>query len=889
MSLSSMMLALSACRQSQDKIVPLVEPDKFRSDNEILFYNTIFTNKNFTLPIRVKTKDGKPTKITGNPDFDSGAIDAKAQATIYELLHPERLRKPKVDGQEKSLELALESVYSKLNNFIILKKNILFIMNEHSSRFINKFIDEIQVIEPSIKFFHYPTVYSNEAKLNNDLLSINAEIIPDFNNIDLFISLEADILGSDKFAPYYQNQISKRKSEKLDFKLITIESAFTLTGLNSDRRICVRKEEIEALLATLILKLANAINFNMPKEVVENLSKMNYNNSLIINELIDELISHKNRIFIKSGIVSSDKTMVLAILLNYMLNSYENRLYFVPHSGDKSKKLIELYEILEKPNDVLIITLDFDLFYYVYGDLNKILIQIPYENIISLSLIPDNTANHSSINIPLKHNLESWGDAQFLNQDYAIRQPIVEPINHDSISIEEFLLFIKSKLLNIENKWVYDELKSIYQLSEDDWINALKNGYILNNHNYLFNNRFRPERIINYIEKIDDSDAINLLLLPSPFLFDGTFSSVPWLNELPDPLTGVCWMNPVNVSRYIAEKYDLKDGDVIEISYKNSRVNAPVIVSSEIADDTIVGYYGYGRDANKLLPNDTGVNFFKIKDKSTVLSNSIPVSIQKTQAKLEISYLNKLNKFDLNHLKLNKYSDTSNNILVILDDMKNKSINKWIMIIDTNKCLGCNSCILACQIENNIPFVGKEEIIRGRNLHWISHSIIKSEKKFRNIVIMCQHCQNAPCEKVCPVSASSHSDDGINETTYNRCVGTRYCMANCPYKVRKFNYFNYSSNFSTPINLMLNPSVTVRSRGIVEKCTFCIQRINEFKRNENISMRIQTACQEVCPARAINFGNIKYHGEYLRKMIENKRVVRLLEEFNTEPSVWYIV
>ncbi len=882
------MLALNACRQSQDKIVPNVEPSRFYSNDDYLYYNTVLSNKNAAFAVKVKTKEGKPIKIIGNNSTQIIGMDAKLQATIYELLHPDRLRMPRIEDKESNLQYALQKVFDKLYNFINLGKNIIFIMSEHSSRFLNKLINEIKSLNSSIKFFNYPTIYSNEAYLNSELLGVNGEIIPDLSNIKLFISIEADILGTDKFALYYQNVISERKENQADIKLITIESAFTLTGLNSNKRIVINKNNIESLLSDLILQVANKLNYNIPVKITNKLLQIKSNNTFDLNDLVYDILDNRNQVFIKSGTVSSYKTTALTILLNIILNSYQNRMYLAPNSYDKSEHLLELYRLLERPKDILIISLDTDLFYFASSDLYKKLLQIPIENIISFSLLQDSTARNSFINIPLKHSLECWGDAQVLNQNYVIRQPIIEPLNSESVSIEELLIFIKSKIINKENTNIYDELMSSYHLSEEEWINALINGYINNGENLLFNINFNPEKFLDFFDNDEGSSHANLLLFPSLYLGDGSYSTIPWLNELPDPITGVCWLNPVNISQNISKKYDLKEGDVIKISFKDNAVTAPVIINSELADDTIVGYYGYGRYSNKSLPNDEGVNFYNLKDISSIFLNNLLVNIEKTQNRIKISKIMSYvhSNTNANHFICDKMYEKQHKHFF---ENKKYFENKWIMIIDTTKCIGCNYCILSCQIENNIPFVGMDEILRGRNLHWIRHYVIMTDKGYRNIMVMCQHCENAPCEKVCPVSASTHSEDGLNETTYNRCVGTRYCITNCPYKIRKFNYFNYASNFTKSLNLMLNPSVTVRSRGVVEKCSFCVQRINEYKRFEDASEKIETACQEACPTGAISFLNLKYHQDAIEKIIGNKHLVRLLEEYNTGPSVWYLL
>jgi molybdopterin-containing oxidoreductase family iron-sulfur binding subunit len=392
-------------------------------------------------------------------------------------------------------------------------------------------------------------------------------------------------------------------------------------------------------------------------------------------------------------------------------------------------------------------------------------------------------------------------------------------------------------------------------------------------------------------------------------LADGSLSNVSWLQEFPDPVTKICWDNYVCISPKDAKKEGLSEGDTVQLSAADRSVSVPVHIQPGQADGVLGLAVGYGRSRMGKIADGVGVNAytFSVYKEGQTIYAGLPAKIEKLATKASLACTQGHHSMEGREIVIEAtLAQYQKNPSANVHREKIKSIwseytypnHKWGMVIDLNSCTGCSACLVACQSENNVPVVGKRYVLRGREMHWIRvdryYTGEPSDPQAVFQPLTCQHCDNAPCETVCPVLATVHSDEGTNDMIYNRCVGTRYCSNNCPYKVRRFNWFNYVKTIEKPLHNQLNPEVTVRARGVMEKCTFCTHRIKEAKnkaRNEDRELRdgdVRTACQETCPADAITFGDLKDKNSAVSRLFDSERNYSLLGELNTKPAVHYL-
>lgn len=553
--------------------------------------------------------------------------------------------------------------------------------------------------------------------------------------------------------------------------------------------------------------------------------------------------------------------------------------------------------------------------------------------------------------MPRAHYLEAWGDGYSFGGARAVIQPQIQPL-HDSLSEIEFL----GAITQAEKVAGYDLVRSTfngYYRSgfENRWLDILHDGIDVTNGFSVANRSIRsvspaPSTSINDIEVVIKADNS---------VYDGRFSNLGWLQELPDPITKITWDNVALISPNTAEKLGISTDDylgkadqpILNIAVNGTPIKIAAWVQPGHADDSITVHTGYGREgigrvadvssesSQWLDPSTTsgGVNVYPIRTTSSMLFAQAGVSVtnetypiacvqdhhslegrdmyrQATLAEYketaDYASFKKVHKYAVPGMKEAAELGEDQPISLFNEQTAVEGEPQWGMAIDLNACFGCGVCIIACQSENNIPVIGKREVERGREMHWIrTDRYYMGDKENPQAVhqpVPCMHCELAPCEQVCPVAATTHSDDGMNQMTYNRCIGTRYCANNCPFKVRRFNFFNYPKEYLTTgedpdiIQMAMNPEVTVRFRGVMEKCTYCVQRVNREKISAKIETgspkpadgTVQTACQQACPADAIYFGDLTDEGSEVSKMKRNERNYLMLEELNVRPRTSYI-
>jgi molybdopterin-containing oxidoreductase family iron-sulfur binding subunit len=537
---------------------------------------------------------------------------------------------------------------------------------------------------------------------------------------------------------------------------------------------------------------------------------------------------------------------------------------------------------------------------------------------IRLGLYDDETSELCQWHLPETHFLETWSDSRAFDGTATIMQPLIEPL-YAGRSAHQLL----TALSDVPDRSAYDMVKGYWsrQHTASDfeawWRAAVHEGVVpgtaLPTKTPALASGWKSETP-------KPKRGVEIVFRPDPAVFDGRFANNGWLQELPRPLTKITWDNPAILSPATAHEYGLQSGDMIEVSYRGRKLQIPVFIQPGHANRAMTVHLGYGRWRAGRVGNRMGFDAYGLRT-AVALSHEWGAEIRKLAGFHEISTTQNHDIIDRGEMAARR-RDTRRKLIAkadIADYRKDPEIiqkqaeerpklnlyppypyegYKWGMAIDLSACTGCSACIIACVAENNIPVVGKDQVRRGREMHWLRvdtyYNGSVSNPELYHQPVPCMHCENAPCELVCPVQATNHSSEGLNDMVYNRCVGTRYCSNNCPYKVRRFNFLLYQDWNTPSLKLGRNPDVSVRSRGVMEKCTYCVQRINEAKidaEREGRKVRdgeIVTACQQACPAEAIIFGDLNDPGSRVAKMQSEKRNYGILEELNTRPRTTYL-
>ncbi|MGQ9819990.1 MAG: 4Fe-4S dicluster domain-containing protein [Candidatus Kapaibacteriales bacterium] len=915
--ISSSIVFQNSCQRKSKFFVPKVKEIAGQQINDKLHFATTFPHKLLPLGVIIETYKDKPYRIQRNENHphNNGFLPMFVLPSLYNLYDPFRFFNPLIEQKELNIDEALDCFLGSVSESISKKKDIIFVIQDILSPTLFKLISEIKTEYQNFYFYAIPNVdlLNNQLVANQILYDSSDFLLVDFSDADVILNIGSDFLSSDYFSSFYLSKLRLKK-----YTLITIESTLSLTGMNSNYRYALPESEYPACLLSILGGIGNSLNLRWLNEIIDEIQPQTIYSS-ISQEILNILRLNK-----KIKVIVDPLLHPLIHIIGYILESLINSTPFVerwiiPLSDSKSyfsTSYLDFQAKIYEKKFGTIVFFDSNPFEWTYKGVSDIVAQIKKNNCFVFSYYPTNFQQLGYNCIPTKNYLEYWGD--YLNIDYSIsvQQPIVYPLNKNSASLNEVLLLILRHLRKEQNyKTFFDFFKSFYIENfscEDDFFSSISNGLML-----LPNVKHRPTRFILNNSKITKvlallksklfsekfhlmkDDEIYLSLKISSKFFDGSYSNNPYLCELPDPIFGVSWDDFLILNERTANKLELNDNDVVLVlnELTNKSIELPVVVSNSVALSTGFIYLGTGEFYKNLLQDHKGTNKLEVVntqfEKIDFINqnfyyhnpNTI-VKIEKLGKKTLLSKLQSSSKISSGTQlleMLNRYDDKTVSIYF------SKAISeKWKLIIDIDKCIGCNLCLLACQLENNIPLVGPKEIQKQRDLFWIrveKYQFGNGSKQFYFLPIMCQQCDIAPCEAVCPVGATSHSDDGINEMTYNRCIGSRICMINCPYEVRRFNFDRYKNFVANTLSEFKNPDVTVRTIGVSEKCNFCVHRLRESQKNEKNFQTtkihsLSTACQDACPMNAITLTKTK-------KEENNSTFKILLAKFNTKPNVLY--
>ncbi len=940
---------LAACQKTPVKyILPYRKQPESVQPGVANWYASAFFDGEQYSGVIVKTREGRPIKIEGNElcPVTKGGVFARGQASVLTLYDEARLRGP-VKGKNKTdWKSAINDIKNKLAS--VGEGEIVFLTNTIISPTTLELLKEFKEKYPTTKHVVYDAVsYSG--------LIEAYEGVPRFyfDKANVIVSVGADFLGTwlspvefakgyAKNRKYWEND-SKKMSRHYQF-----ESHFSMTGANADHRVSIKPSEEISVLLNLYNEVAKATggqSINAPK--------LSGKAAELVKAAAKDLLQNKGKSIVIAGHNDKD-VQTVARAINTLLGNIGQTVDTQDKSLLRQGKDSEFEALLQdmEAGKVKAIFIYGANPAYNYPDSERFVNALKKVGLkVSFADRVDETAQYCDYTLPTNHYLESWDLLQPVRSTYAIMQPTINPL-FDTKQFQEVLM----TLLGRPEKEYYEYIKNyvknnVYpntgsgQNFDKFFVKSIHDGVIKVSVSSTENGEGETQTIdvnsaiSNIAKNYSKSGEVELVLYENVAIGDGSMANNPWLQETPDPLTRAVWDNYALISPKFARSKGLKTGDVVKVSVGKKSVKVPVFVLPGQNANTISIAVGYGRTRSagdrqgEDVAGNTGVNAYPLVSIANGQRRfrSIPVSniekvggdyliaqiqLQPTAAN-RISVIRETTLEELDsylkrpELELIKWQDRHPNDMYPPYDYEN--YHHWAMAIDMNSCIGCGACVVSCIAENNIPIVGKEEVARGRDMHWMRidryftarpdnplEPAEEPEVTFQPM--LCQHCDHAPCENVCPVMAIEHSKEGLNQQVYNRCVGTRYCANNCPYKVRRFNWFDYTDSKTwrffptTDIQRMvLNPDVVVRARGTMEKCTFCVQRIQEAKLEAKKAGRplqdgaVRTACQQSCPTDAIIFGDLNDKNSKIAKYFKHKYSYRVIEEVKTYPSVSYKV
>jgi Fe-S-cluster-containing dehydrogenase component/anaerobic selenocysteine-containing dehydrogenase len=917
---SVMLSGAAGCsRAPRGKIVPYgVQPPEV-TPGVAQHYATAMSLDGYATGLIVESHEGRPTKIEGNPDHPAslGATSVLEQASILSLYDPARAQGLLRRGLPQSWRKLTESLLDvrAANGGM---DGLHLLLEPTSSPWIGALLAKLGRLGARV---HYYAPVSRAAVWEGTRLAFGRALDPilDLRRADVIVSLDADLLASGPFHCRYARQFADgrrvRSSHDPMNRLYVVEPMLTVTGATADHRLRVKARDVAAIAAALLRETGPNVTdrpdwFNAISEPLHQWREAP-EVAAWVRAVAKDLSVHKGRSLVVAGESQPAVVHALAALLNAALGNVGQTVSFlVPailDAGTDAHGLSPLLSDLDAARVNTLVILGGNPTYMAPADLGFGKRIEAAKTTAYLGAYDNETAKSCEWLIPFAHYLETWGDTRALDGTLSIVQPLIAPLFGGKTAGE-----ILGVLLGRVDGRGYDGLVDYWKHERADfdamWSASLKLGLV-------FGTAVRAEEV-----KVDPtgiarvlgtppraSSALEIVLRADAKVHDGTFSNNAWLLELPDAMTKITWGNAALISPATAARFGFAAEDVVELSVSGRKVRAPVFVMPGHADDSIALALGYGREGDEEL-GKVGVNAYRLRtSEGTFFSDRLEVA--KTGEKQLLATTQE--HWSMEHrpiareTTLHKYQDDPSQVSGAhgakrtLYQLRPDAPNQWAMSIDLNACTGCSVCVVACQAENNIPIVGEEGVRKNREMHWIRldryFSGSENDPQVDVEPMACQHCEKAPCEYVCPVGATVHSPDGLNEMVYNRCVGTRFCSNNCPYKVRRFNWFDYNRDKSAPARMLMNPDVTVRARGVMEKCSYCVQRIRETEIHSRIQGRpipdggVKTACQQACPSNAIVFGSLGDPSSEVSTLHANERTYKVLDELGTEPRTRYMV
>jgi molybdopterin-containing oxidoreductase family iron-sulfur binding subunit len=883
-----------------------------------LFFATAMTLGGVATGLLVESHEGRPTKVEGNPDHPGslGATDLFAQGSVLTLYDPDRSQSIVQLGEIRPWTTFVTAMKSALQGQGASKGAGLRILTETvSSPSLAAQVQQVLAAYPEAKWIQWEALPRDNARAGARLAFGDVvEAQYDFTKADVIVSLDADFLASEGPANLRSTRqfASRRRVEgtgETMNRMYVVEATSSVTGAKSDHRIPLKSSQIDAFARALAARVGvSGITGTAP-----------LGSDAALDAIAKDLAAHRGRSIVIAGDAQPASVHALAHAMNEALgNGGQTVTYTATPEAVPSEQLADLRALVSDMDAGRVQLL------LMIGESNPVLTapaDLKFADAMAKvamrahsGLFLDETATLSHWHVPGTHYLEAWSDARTIDGTVSIVQPLIQPM-YGGKSPHEVL----ATLSETPERAGYDVVRDFWMRQPQGSTDpaAFEKAWRLWLHDGLIPGTAYAPRTVRLAANLASAlpmpptlSGLEVNFRRDATVYDGRFVNNGWLQETPKPMTKLTWDNAALISPRTAEQLGVESGDVIDVRHDGRSLRVPVWITPGHALDAMTIAVGYGRTRAGRVGNGTGFNAYLLRGSSAPYFGSAEASstgddyqLVSTQdhwtlegrnvvrsAHLEEFRANPAFAGAMEHLKLDKG-------ITLMPEYEYKGY-AWGMAIDINACTGCGACMVACVAENNIPVVGKEQVSRNREMHWLrvdryyNGGLDNPDVYFQPMP--CQQCENAPCEVVCPVAATVHSDEGLNDMVYNRCVGTRYCSNNCPYKVRRFNFLLFQDWNTPQFKLQRNPDVTVRSRGIMEKCTYCVQRINAARiqsKREEREIRdgeVLTACQAVCPAEAIVFGNINDPNSRVAKLKASPLNYSALAELNTRPRTTYL-
>lgn len=915
MGASLSLAGLSVCVKPPDeKIIPYVRQPEIMVPGNPLSFATAFTQGGYATGILVTSNMGRPTKIEGNPDhpFSLGATDVFSQASILTLYDPDRSQVVLNNGSISTWGRFLDAIQVPLEVQRSLKGAGLRILTETvTSPTMGSQIGELLAMFPQARWHQYePLNTDSERDAATMAFGEPVQTHYHFDKADVILSLDSDFLGSGPAHVRYAHDFAVRRKvegREADMnRLYVAECTPSITGGIADHRLRIKASEAEGMARVVAAELGIA-GVNAPT--------LNDKQAKWGQAVARDLRKHRGRSVVISGPGQPPPVHALVHVINHVLESDKGAITYTgsPEVGPtrKFESLKSLVNDMDSGMVDMLVILGGNPVYNAPRDLDFMNTLKKVGLSIRLGLYEDETCALCTWHIPESHYLEAWSDARAFDGTITIMQPLIAPL-YNTRSKHELI----DELMGRSGHKGYDIVRDYWkeqhreELFEEFWRTTLNNGVVAGS--------ALPGKSVSLRVPPDawqqtrqaSGQGMELVLKPDPCVWDGRYANNGWLQELPKPITKLTWDNVAQISPAAAERLALENEDVVTLRCEGRSLDLPVWVVPGQSDDVVTVHLGYGRTHSGRVGSGIGVNAFPLRTTAEpwIIGN---IELVKTGRNYPLActqhHFNMEGRELVRHAPVEMFlADPSFAKKLVPEHTPSGSLYPphtydgyaWGMSIDLNACTGCNACVVACQSENNIPIVGKDQVIREREMHWIRidryYEGNLDDPEIHAQPVPCMHCEEAPCEVVCPVAATSHDSEGLNVMVYNRCVGTRYCLNNCPYKVRRFNFLQYSDTETETYKMMRNPDVTVRNRGVMEKCTYCVQRISHARIHSKIEDRpirdgeVVTACQAACPSQAISFGDINDKSSRIAGLKADPRDYTLLAELNTKPRTSYL-
>ncbi len=930
---ASMALAgLAGCtKQPDEPIYPYVKAPEDLVLGKPMYFATAHPFTTGAVPLLVKSSEFRPIKVDGNPEhaYNRGGSDPYTQGTLLALYDPDRSQHVTYRGEGRGWTEFAEALRTKVASTKD-GSGVYFLSATITSPTLARQWQAVEKAYPKAKLVQY------DPAIAGTWLEKGSGVQYDLTGADVIVSLDADFLSSAAYPGFHKlvrDYADRRKQPENGMnRLYTVESTPTTTGFKAEHRLGLRASEIPAFAAAL----AAAVG-------VPGMSAPGYawteEQQKFLTALAKDLKANAGKSAVIPGLYQDLSVAALALAINDALGNINKTVSVGEASVSQlpSNQLADFKALVADLNagrvDWLVI-LNANPIYDAPADLDFAAAFNKANIVAHLGSHVDETGQISHWHIPAAHHLEYWSDARAYDGTVSIVQPMIDPLYGGKTAHDFF-----QSLLDDPMQSAYEAVRETWKPVikgdfETGWRKALHDGWIADTAPSGPVKTSVDVAFRGAIPTPTPKESIEIIFRPDPTIYDGRWSNVGWLQELPKPVTNLSWDNAAIISGATLTRLGLEEEDIVEISVGSGRVKAPVVVAPGHPDNSVTVYLGYGREYAGRVGSGAGFNAYLIRNtwaplyatgKISKVDGRWGVAITKShyqdhRAKFLLGQGTGDNSLEgdealgprgiiryatLEEFKANPNfaheGDTHETPSLDTSLFPNWPYNEayaWAMSVDMNSCTGCNACIVSCYAENNIAVVGKQQVRIGRDMQWLridtyyEGDLAAPRAHFQPMA--CQQCENAPCEEVCPVGATVHTPEGLNMMVYNRCVGTRYCSNNCPYKVRRFNFLLYSDYETPSLALMRNPDVTVRSRGVMEKCNYCVQRIQAAKieaDKENRLVRdgeIITACQQACPAQAITFGNINDKQSRVAKLRAMERSYQVIADINTRPRTTYV-